>query len=89
MVWLSRCEEYVGEWADDAPHGQGVHSWYAHATPPGVPPQSSGGWGGVSQGTAPLDTRSPGAALVGRYSGDFQAGERHGFGTFWYLHGAR
>jgi hypothetical protein len=33
MVWRSRGEEYVGEWAADVPHGVGVLSWFAPGTP--------------------------------------------------------
>lgn len=108
MVWPSQGEEYVGGWADDKPHGEGVHSWYS--PPPAVaalpPAAEAGGRASTlllqlnlssAPATAPaaaasppaLDTHSPGVSLVGRYSGEFAAGERHGFGTFWYLNGAR
>lgn len=124
IVWPERCEEYVGEWADDKPHGRGVHSWYA----PAAAASSSSSGGNGSSPSAPslpaagsadslslalpaaaaaagapapaaaaadadappvLSTQSPAARLVGRYSGEWAGGLRHGFGTFWYLNGAR
>ncbi len=74
MLWKGRGEEYVGEWAGDAPHGVGVHSWFAP---------------GPGAGLAGRSPAGPAPQLVGQYCGEFAGGLRHGLGTFTYLNGAR